>query len=466
MSEDLVLNDRYRLAERLATGGMGEVWRATDEILARPVAVKLLRSDRLGDETARSRFRAEARYAAGLQNRGIAQVYDFGEQDDLVYLVMELVPGEPLSAVLHRTGRLSAETTLDIVAQTARALHTAHLAGIVHRDVKPGNLMVTPDGTVKVTDFGIARAIGAGAGPSVTGGGMVMGTAQYISPEQASGRELTPAADLYSLGIVAYECLAGAVPFDGDTPVAIALRQVRDEPPELDGQVPAEVRKLVARMLAKDPEDRPASALTLADRASVVRESLLLAAGSGPRTAAGPDPRTAPTRDDTVVSPPPPPPPVVPLPDLGDFGEDDPGHRSALFFTSMAVGILLLGAILVGSMWRMPHKSGNLNGSTAVQPDRSVPTSRVRVPGGNAFTPPVSVPTGSSAAPSGPVSTSPLPKTSTSGRPNPSSTPKAPPPSHTPRPTTTPSTSTTPTPSPTPSPSTSSPGGLGSDSKV
>ncbi len=266
-----VLNDRYVLDERLAAGGMGEVWKATDRLLGRPVAVKLLKEQYVADPTFRGRFRAEARFAAALQHGGIAQVYDYGEQDDLAYLVMELVPGETLSQILARDGRLSVGATLDIVGQAARALQVAHSAGIIHRDIKPANLMVTADGTVKITDFGIARG---GADTSMTQTGMVMGTAQYVAPEQATGKRVTPAADLYSLGVVAYECLAGHPPFSADTPVALALMHVREEPPPLPASVPAPVRGLVAALLAKDPGDRPRGANTVADGAFSIRESL------------------------------------------------------------------------------------------------------------------------------------------------------------------------------------------------
>lgn len=265
-----VLNDRYVLDERLAVGGMGEVWKATDRLLGRPVAVKLLKQQYLDDETFRSRFRAEARFAAGLQHGGIAQVYDYGEQDDVAYLVMELVPGETLSQILARDGRLSVDATLDLIGQAARALHVAHSAGIIHRDIKPGNLMVTADGTVKITDFGIARS----GDSSMTQTGMVMGTAQYVAPEQATGKRVTPAADLYSLGVVAYESLAGAPPFTADTPVALALKHVREEAPPLPTSIPHAVRGLVGALLAKHPDDRPRSAQEVTEGAYTLRHAL------------------------------------------------------------------------------------------------------------------------------------------------------------------------------------------------
>jgi serine/threonine protein kinase len=270
MTAPLVLGHRYRLDERLASGGMGEVWKATDELLGRPVAVKVLKEQYSSDENFRERFRAEARFAASLQHSGIAQVYDYGEQDDLAYLVMELVQGETLSRILSREGRLSADTTLDIMCQAARALHVAHATGIIHRDIKPANLMVTAEGVVKITDFGIARA---GGSSTMTQTGQVMGTAQYVSPEQATGRRITPSSDLYSLGVVAYECLAGAPPFTADTPIALALMHVREDPPPLPSDVPPPVRGLVMAMMAKDPADRPAGAHEVAEQVRMLRGS-------------------------------------------------------------------------------------------------------------------------------------------------------------------------------------------------
>jgi eukaryotic-like serine/threonine-protein kinase len=284
-----LLTNRYRLSGRIAAGGMGEVWRGTDELLGRPVAVKLLSAAHASDERFRERFRAEARYAGSLSHPGIARVYDYGESiaaaggDDLpmaggAYLVMELVEGEPLSATLAREGRMTPAATLDIVAQAARALAVAHEAGIAHRDIKPGNLLITRDGQVKITDFGIARAVLAA---HLTQSGMVMGTAQYVSPEQASAGPITTATDIYSLGVVAYECLAGRPPFAAETPIALALAHVRDRPPRLPGDVPAPVAALVGQMLAKEPADRPASAQLVADRASALLDTSL--SGDGAR---------------------------------------------------------------------------------------------------------------------------------------------------------------------------------------
>ncbi len=270
MDSPRVLGNRYRLDKRLASGGMGEVWKATDELLGRLVAVKLLKQQYVSDENFRERFRAEARFAASLQHSGIAQVYDFGEEDDLAYLVMELVVGETLSRILATEGRLSDDTALDIIGQACRALQVAHTAGIIHRDIKPANLMVTADGTLKITDFGIARG---GGSTTMTQTGQVMGTAQYISPEQARGATITPASDLYALGVVAYEMLAGGPPFEADTPLALALMHVREDPEPLPHDIPPAVRGLVDALLAKDPADRPSSAQEVADRAHIIRQS-------------------------------------------------------------------------------------------------------------------------------------------------------------------------------------------------
>jgi eukaryotic-like serine/threonine-protein kinase len=275
---DYLLAGRYRLTDRIAAGGMGEVWRGEDNLLNRAVAVKLLPTGRAGDEAFLARFRAEARYAASLSHPGIARVYDYGESAEFggAYLVMELVNGEPLSAILARAGRLSPDATLDIVSQAARALDAAHQAGIVHRDIKPGNLLVAAGGTTKITDFGIATAVAAAQASHLTETGMVMGTAMYVSPEQATGAQVTDASDIYSLGVVAYECLAGHPPFTASEPLAIAFAHKHEPVPALPPDVPQPVADLVYHMLAKTPQERPADVRAVADRADVLRDALAL----------------------------------------------------------------------------------------------------------------------------------------------------------------------------------------------
>jgi hypothetical protein len=271
------LGNRYELQRLIAAGGMGQVWRAVDVALHRPVAVKVLRSEYTGDPTFLARFRAEAQHAASLSHPNIAAVFDYGEEiaedgtgETLAYLVMELVEGEPLSALLAREGALPTATTLSLMRQTAFALAEAHHAGMVHRDVKPGNILVRPDGGLKITDFGIAWSARSVA---LTRTGQVIGTPQYLSPEQAEGRPATPASDVYALGLIGYECLTGHPAFNGDNAVTIALKQVREQPAALPQDVPAGVRGLISRSLAKDPGAR------LRDGAAVVAAIEDIAAG-------------------------------------------------------------------------------------------------------------------------------------------------------------------------------------------
>ncbi|WP_067799466.1 serine/threonine-protein kinase [Actinomadura formosensis] len=364
MSTGLVLGDRYRLLERLAIGGMGEVWRASDAASGRQVAVKLLRLEFGSDLRARDRFESEARFAAELRHPGIARAFDFGEQDGRTFLVMELVAGEPLEEILTRDGGLPLEAVLDLMVQVGRALTVAHEAGIVHRDVKPANLMVSPDGAVKITDFGIARRLAAA---SQTQTGMVMGTAHYISPEQAQGKELSPAADLYSLGVVAYECLTGAPPFDGATPVEVALKHVRNAPAELPARVSPAARELIMEMLAKEPLDRPVNAGTVAARALAIRASLRVG-----RPGESPD-------SDTIIT------------RSGALSEFDAGlmadnlahgpvqRRTRLTYASVAAVLVLICVIVIGSLWKGLAFAG------FGKDERDPPTSPATTPAGGRF---------------------------------------------------------------------------------
>ena len=263
-----VYGNRYELVSRIAIGGMGEVWQAADTVIGRTVAIKILKDEYLGDPGFRERFRAEARHAAMVNHDGIANVFDYGEEDGKAYLVMEMVPGEALSTILERERVLPPEKVLSIISQTALALHQAHQAGLVHRDVKPGNLLITPEGAVKITDFGIARL--ADQVP-LTATGQVMGTVQYLAPEQASGKPASPSTDVYSLGIVAYEALAGRRPFRGESQVSIAMAHIKEAPPELPSTIPQEVRTLVMSCLAKKPEGRPRTAEDLAKAAKAIQ---------------------------------------------------------------------------------------------------------------------------------------------------------------------------------------------------
>ena len=269
---------RYLLESRIATGGMGEVWRARDTVLNRAVAVKLLKPEFADDALSRTRFETEARHAASLHHGSIAGVFDFGEAAGVdgsstprPYIVMELVEGQPLSDLLRPSAPLDPYVARDLMAQAADALGAAHARGIVHRDVKPANLIVTPDRRVKVTDFGIARAA---EGVALTQTGQVMGTPAYISPEQAEGGPATAASDVYSLAAVAFECLVGRKPYLAESPVASALAHVRDPVPELPDTVPADLAAVVRRALSKSPDDRfadgTAFAQALRDPASAI----------------------------------------------------------------------------------------------------------------------------------------------------------------------------------------------------
>jgi serine/threonine protein kinase len=264
---DQLFGGRYKLISRIAVGGMGEVWLAQDEVILREVAIKILKQEYMGDPSFIERFRIEAKHAAMVNHEGIANVFDYGEDSGWAFLVMEYVPGDSLARILERDKVLPETKVMDIVAQTARALYAAHEAGLVHRDIKPGNLLITPEGKVKITDFGIARVTDQ---VGLTATGQVMGTVQYLSPEQATGKSATPATDIYSLGIVAYECLAGKRPFGGDSQMIIAMAQINDLPPALPAEIDERVRKLVMSCLAKKPSGRPENALILAQRAEAL----------------------------------------------------------------------------------------------------------------------------------------------------------------------------------------------------
>ncbi|MGE5292692.1 MAG: serine/threonine protein kinase [Micromonosporaceae bacterium] len=281
----VLLAGRYRLDDRIAAGGVGEVWRAADLVLRRPVAVKLLRTELAEHPEVLARFRAEARYGGSLCHPGIAQVFDYGDAHppDPPYLVMEFVDGPSLAEVLAG-GPMSPARTLAVVGQAAEALDAAHKAGLLHRDIKPGNLLLGPGDKVKITDFGLAHTVGS---PPVTQVGVVVGTAAYLAPERTVGEPASPASDLYSLGIVAYECLAGAPPFSG-TPLELMTAHLHRSLPTLPLDVPHDVVALIRDVTAKDPAARPASAAEVAARVSGLRDVL---AGSGVLPAQSPLPR-------------------------------------------------------------------------------------------------------------------------------------------------------------------------------
>lgn len=366
-SAGLTFGGRYELQSRIAIGGMGEVWQATDLVIGRQVAIKILKDEYLGDPGFLERFRAEARHAALVNHEGIANVFDYGEEEGSAYLVMELVPGEALSTILEREHVLSTDKVLDIVAQTAAALQAAHAAGLVHRDIKPGNLLITPDGRVKITDFGIARI--ADQVP-LTATGQVMGTVQYLSPEQASGHPASPTTDIYSLGIVAYEALAGRRPFTGESQVAIAMAQINETPPDLPVTVSEPVRNLVYACIAKNPADRPQSAAHLARAAQALRRgdvhgaaaavpAVLGAAGATAATMLMPAAAGA-TAATTVL-------PSAAAGGVGAAGvsdaealEEEPGGKKRSPWTwPLIVLIAILAIVLIGTLIALALNQGN-----------------------------------------------------------------------------------------------------------
>ena len=258
--EGSLLADRYAIGELLGRGGMAEVYAGTDRVLDRPIAVKILGSWLAHDATFVERFRREALAAARVSHPNLVAVYDAGSDDGMPYIVMERVPGETLAETLGREGPLEPARAARIAAEVARALGVAHAAGIVHRDVKPGNVMVTPEGRTKLMDLGIARSLD---GETITRASTVLGTAGYVSPEQVRGERVDARSDLYSLGCVLYEMVTGEPPFEADSPVAVAYRHVHEDPAapsDVVTGIPPSIDAVTRRAMAKDPKDRFASA--------------------------------------------------------------------------------------------------------------------------------------------------------------------------------------------------------------
>jgi serine/threonine protein kinase/beta-lactam-binding protein with PASTA domain len=300
-----VFNGRYRVDTRLGTGGMAIVYCGTDLLLRRRVAIKVLRDQFSADDDFIKRFSYEAQAAARLSHPNVVNVYDFGHEGDAYFIVMELVEGETLAAMLHGERRIPESVAIDYATQVAAGLAFAHRQGLLHRDVKPANILVTGDDVVKLGDFGIARAVSENA-VGVTQPGMVMGSVAYVSPEQAQGRELDARSDLYSLGVVLYQMVTGRIPFNAETPVAVALKHVSEPAPQLDpfrdGVSPA-LASIVATLLQKNPHDRFASATELGRALREAREQPALSLGLGPRNSG--DTPTSGFRSVTVPAPPP-----------------------------------------------------------------------------------------------------------------------------------------------------------------
>lgn len=266
-----ILGNRYRITEQIGSGGMADVYKAVDETLGRSVAVKIMHKKYASDANFAARFRQEAQAAANLSSPNIVNIYDWGQDGDTYYIVMEYVRGTDLKKIIQEKGSLSSKQTAEIGAQVCSALAVAHGYDIIHRDIKPHNIMVTPDGGVKVMDFGIARA----GNTTMTQTDSVLGTAHYVSPEQAQGKHLNAASDLYSLGIVLYEASCGVLPFNAETPVAVALKQVNEQPVRPSKHNPTispALETVIGKALIKDPRLRYTSAeLMRRDLLNVVR---------------------------------------------------------------------------------------------------------------------------------------------------------------------------------------------------
>jgi len=262
--DDVVFGRRYRVIEKIGSGGMADVFKAVDEVLGRTVAVKVLHPRYASDPTFVARFRQEAQAAANLSHPNIVNMYDWGRDGETYYIVMEYVKGVDLKSLVSQQGPLDPHKAAEYAAQVCSALAVAHGYDIIHRDIKPHNIVLASDGTVKVMDFGIARA----GNTTMTQTGSVLGTAQYISPEQAQGKQLSPASDLYSLGVTLYEMVTGRPPFDADTPVATALQQVNDEPVpprQVRASIPPALEAVILRAMRKNPAERYDSATEMRD---------------------------------------------------------------------------------------------------------------------------------------------------------------------------------------------------------
>ena len=360
-----VFNDRYEIHSRIGRGGMADVFLARDRLLDRPVAIKVLFPEYAADPNFVERFRREATAASNLTHPNIVGVYDFGRQGGTYYMVMEYVNGRTVADILRSDGSLLPQRAADIASDVAAALGFAHRNGVVHRDVKPANILVSNTGTVKVADFGIARAMNAATEQDLTQAGAVMGTATYFSPEQAQGGNPDPRSDLYSLGIVMYEMAAGRPPFQGDNPVAIAYKQVHDTPPRITTyapSVPPAYEAIVMKLLAKAPTARYPSADDLRMDLRRFRDGLPVAALAGAAAATTVTPSVA----DTTVQPATPPtqvvtqPPRPTGPPAGPYVPDEP-RRNGWYVLGAVLAVLLIavGAVILYNTLKSDDASAN-----------------------------------------------------------------------------------------------------------
>ncbi len=379
METEHVFNGRYRVDTRLGTGGMAIVYCGTDLLLRRRVAIKVLRDQFSSDDDFIKRFSYEAQAAARLSHPNIVNVYDFGREGDAYFIVMELVEGETLASILRDEHRVPESVAIDYATQIAAGLAFAHRQGLLHRDVKPANILVTHDDVVKLSDFGIARAVAENA-IGVTQPGMVMGSVAYVSPEQAQGRELDARSDLYSLGVVLYQMITGRLPFTGETPVAVALKHVGEPAPALDastGVSPA-LASIVATLLQKDPAARFASATELGRALREAREQPAQRVGAGAR---------GPAATGVSSGAPPPPPRASAAPDRalnGTATYEEPlppvfDRRWIPFAALLFVAAVLAGYLGVRALGPRPDVAvTDFSGSSSMQAQQSLVAAGLR----------------------------------------------------------------------------------------
>src|SRR5215217_930474 len=347
-----ILNDRYELEQRIGEGGMARVYRGRDLRLNRQVAIKVLHSHFASDANFLQRFHHEAQAAANLRHPNIVDVYDVGQDADVHYIVMEYVPGSDLKALLMRNGALPIEQAVYVGECVANGLETAHRVGMVHRDIKPQNIIVGEQGQVKITDFGIAKS---SLSTALTETGVTFGTADYISPEQARGQPATPRSDIYSLGVTLYETLTNRLPFSGDSSIAVAMQHVSAEPPPprmYNPRIPPQLESLVLRALSKDADGRPTTARDFARQLSSYRdigEQATVVGPVGPRLAQSQNPRPVQPQSPRPAQPAPrqiSTGPTSPRPVLQPPRAQAPPDNRGMGFGGFLLGLLLLGGVL------------------------------------------------------------------------------------------------------------------------
>ncbi|MCS7177662.1 MAG: Stk1 family PASTA domain-containing Ser/Thr kinase [Anaerolineae bacterium] len=382
--EGTLLNNRYRVLELLGSGGMAVVYKGADTVLHRPVAIKILREAYASDPAFLARFQREARAAARLDHPNVVTVYDVGQDGNVHYIVMEYVEGEDLKSLIRRTGRLSVEQAVNIAIQIAAGVGHAHKMGIIHCDIKPQNILITREGGVKVTDFGIARALSESG---LTDPEVVWGSPTYFSPEQAAGERPVPASDVYSIGVVLYEMLAGVPPFQAEKPTALALMHLREEPQPLsihNPQVPPQLEWIIRKLLAKEPAARYRTAEQLAMVLQEYWNRMTMATGAHPGVVPSPPP---PVPGQVEAPPPllsrpaPPPRPKVPPPHVSQphvsqpvETVEPPEARDWLTWFLGAVAVIAVIGLI--PLWALVYRAW-IRSERATPPTLETPTATV-----------------------------------------------------------------------------------------